>query len=121
MSMSMNEYEKWSVRAKQEQEMNEQQKQRAVSVADLAKESVPCQPVMYEFNYLMAALDSLTDHMQKLENKMSVILADLPPPPEETMRSREGHSQFCGMLFHANLKVEALNKHVCALIDRLEI
>lgn len=102
--------------------MSEQQKQRAASMtANLAKEAVPCQPVMFEFDYLMAALDSLNDHMQKLENKMSVILADLPPPPEETMRSREGHSQFCGMLFHANLKVEALNKHVCALIDRLEI
>jgi hypothetical protein len=82
----------------------------------------PRQPVISEFDHLMNDLDRLGEHMQRLESKLSPILADVPPPPEgDVGRGRDGHSKLSGMLYHAWLKVDALNTQVTALIDRTEV
>ena len=124
MSMSIKEYEKWSAY------MNEQKKQSGLyqeekemygaTVGGDARVT-PRQPVISEFEHLMNDLDRLGEHMQRLEGKLSPILADVPPPPEQETRGRDGHSKLSGMLHHAWLKVDALNTQVLALIDRTEV
>jgi len=126
MSMSIKEYEKWSAY------MNEQKKQPGAIIYKEEKEMygatvggdsrvTPRQPVISEFEHLMNDLDRLGEFMQRLESKLSPILADVPPPPEQETRGRDGHSKLSGMLHHAWLKVDALNTQVLALIDRTEV
>ena len=81
----------------------------------------PAHPVISEFEHLMNDLDRLGEFMQRLEGRLSPILADVPPPPEQETRGRDGHSKLTGMLHHAWLKVDALNTQVLALIDRTEV
>jgi hypothetical protein len=140
--MSMEDYnfnkarQAWGEQPKQGMNMNEQQ--RIVGREAIAGGIVggtiagasygtqpsvkPAHPVISEFEHLMNDLDRLGEFMQRLESRLSPILADVPPPPEgDVGRGRDGHSKLSGMLYHAWLKVDALNTQVLALIDRTEV
>ena len=115
MSMSMNEYEKWSVRAKQEQEMSDSKASMVIGTAYVEKTKQD-PPIVVQMNILDKQLSVLQDHILQLESKLSPILQEVPPAPQEQPPGIQKQPFGSSVLFNG---LQSLNGHVVRLQARI--
>lgn len=115
MSMTMHEYEQWSVRMKQEQEMNESKASMVIGTAYVDKTKQD-PPIVVQMNILDKQLSVLQDHIFQLESKLASILQEVPPAPQEQAPGIQKQPFGSSALFNG---LQSLNGHVARLQARI--
>jgi hypothetical protein len=113
MSMTMQEYEKWSVRMKQEQDMNESQKTIGTGYAEKAKSDPP---IVVQMNILDKQLSVLQDYIFQLESKLAPVLQEVSPAPQEEASGIQKQPLGSSALFNG---LQSLSGHVFRLQTRI--
>ena len=113
MSMTMHEYEQWSVRMKQEKEMNESKASIGTTYAEKTKQDPP---IVVQMNILDKQLAVLQDHIFQLESKLSPVLQEVPPAPQEQPPGIQKQPFGSSALFNG---LQSLNGHVTRLQARI--
>jgi hypothetical protein len=113
MSMTMHEYEKWSVRMKQEQEMNESKAGIGTAYVEKTKQDAP---IVVQMNILDKQLSVLQDHIFQLESKLAPVLQEVPPAPQEQPPGIQKQPFGSSALFNG---LQSLNGHVTRLQARI--
>jgi hypothetical protein len=115
MSMTMHEYEQWSVRMKQGQEMNESKASMVIGTAYVDKTKQD-PPIVVQMNILDKQLSVLQDHIFQLESKLAPILQEVPPAPQEQAPGIQKQPFGSSALFNG---LQSLNGHVARLQARI--
>ena len=122
MSMSMHEYEQWSVRMKQEKEMNESKVSIGTAYVEKTKQDPP---IVVQMNILDKQLAVLQDHIFQLESKLSPVLQEVPPaaPQEQLACSKQpfGSSALFNGLQSLNGHVTRLQARIIEITERVEV
>jgi hypothetical protein len=117
----MNEYKQWSVRMKQEQEMNESKASIGTAYVDKTKQDPP---IVVQMNILDKQLAVLQDHIFQLESKLSPVLQEVPPAPQEQLTNDKqpfGSSALFNGLQSLNGHVARLQARVIEITERVEV
>ena len=115
MSMSMDEYEKWSVRSKQEAYAMEQHQVKGAIAGGNIGEQRQEQPVAAAMNQLDKNLAMLQDYISQLELRLTPILQEIPPAPKELNRITRDLGGTSALVS----QIRSLNNHVIGLQDRI--
>lgn len=122
MSMTMHEYEKWSVRMKQEQEMNESQRTIGTAYVEKTKSDPP---IVVQMNILDKQLSVLQDHIFQLESKLASVLQEVPPALEEQppgiQKQPFGSSALFNGLQSLTGQVARLQTRIVEITERVEV
>lgn len=125
MSMSMHEYEKWSVRAKQEAYAMErhQIKQRdAVTLPREVEESEQYRSVIdRQMMELQTQLNFLHSVVETLEHRLHPVLADMPVKSHDQEKLTAAMSPVASAFYEACQKVNRESMNLQSLLERLEI
>lgn len=115
MSMTMNEYEKWVLRQKQEAyAMEHHQIKGAIAGGNLGEQTQE-PPVVVAMNQLDRNLAMLQDHIIQLESRLAPILQEIPPAPKELNRVVRDLGGTSALV----CQIRSLNNHVINLQDRI--
>jgi hypothetical protein len=120
--MTMHEYEQWSVRMKQEQEMNETKASIGTAYVDKTKSDPP---IVVQMNILDKQLSVLQDHIFQLAEKLAPILQEIPPAPQEQppgiQKQPFGSSALFNGLQALNGYVSRLQARIVEITERVEV
>jgi hypothetical protein len=115
MSMSMNEYDQWLLRQKQEAYAMEQHQVKGAIAGGNIGEQRQEQPVAAAMNQLDKNLAMLQDHIIQLESRLTPILQEIPPAPKELNRITRDLGGTSALVS----QIRSLNNHVIGLQDRI--
>jgi len=115
MSMSMHEYEQWASNMKQEQEMNESKASMVIGTAYVDKTKQD-PPIVVQMNILDKQLSVLQDYIFQLGEKLTPILQEVPPAPQESASGIQKQPFGSSALFNG---LQSLNGHVARLQARV--
>ena len=113
MSMTMHEYEQWSVRMKQEKEMSESKASIGSAYVEKTKQDPP---IVVQMNILDKQHAVLQDLIFQLESKLSPVLQEVPPAPQEQPPGIQKLPFGSSVLFNG---LQSLNGHVVRLQARI--
>ena len=116
MSMSMDEYEKWSVRSKQEAYAMKQNQIKQVEESEQYRSVIDRQ--MME---LQTQLNFLRSVVETLEHRLHPVLADMPVKSHDQEKLTTSMSPIANAFYDATQKVNRESMNLQSLLERLEI
>jgi hypothetical protein len=116
MSMSMDEYEKWSVRSKQEAYAMKQNQIKQVEESEQYRSVIDRQ--MME---LQTQLNFLRSVVETLEHRLQPVLVDMPVKSHDQEKLTAVMSPIANAFYEASQKVNRESMNLQSLLERLEI
>lgn len=116
MSMSMDEYEKWSVRSKQEAYAMKQNQIKQVEESEQYRSVIDRQ--MME---LQTQLNFLRSVAETLEHRLQPVLVDMPVKSHDQEKLTAVMSPIANAFYEASQKVNRESMNLQSLLERLEV